>query len=101
MFAGVFALQGIVVLWLAFQPPAAGWGTASGIWVWIPVAAASLVDWAVRKWRFRNFGPGPLDQLLKHALPPENTAAGRRSLEYIRQDARRPRHAPAAVMSGH
>jgi hypothetical protein len=39
----------------------------------------------VRKWWFRYFGPGPLDQLLKHALPPENTAAGRRSLDYIRK----------------
>ena len=47
--------------------------------------AASLVDWVVRKWWFRYFGPGPLDQLLKHVLPPENTEAGRRSLEYIRR----------------
>jgi hypothetical protein len=49
------------------------------------VLAASLVDWVVRKWWFRYFGPGPLDQLLKHVLPPENTAAGRRSLDYIRR----------------
>jgi uncharacterized membrane protein len=85
VFAGVFALQGLGVAWLAFHPPASGWGAASGIWVWTPVAIASLVDWAVRKWWFRYFGPGPLDQLLKRVLPPENTAAGRRSLEYIRR----------------
>jgi hypothetical protein len=49
------------------------------------VIAASLADWVVRKWWFRYFGPGPLDQLLKRVLPPENTEAGRRSLEYIRR----------------
>jgi uncharacterized membrane protein len=85
VFAGVFALQGVAALYLAFHPPASGWGTATGLWIWTPVLAASLVDWCVRKWWFRYFGPGPIDQLLKHVLPPENTAAGRRSLEYIRQ----------------
>jgi uncharacterized membrane protein len=85
VFAGLFALQGAGVAWLAFHPPESGWGAASGFWVWIPVLAASLADWAVRKWWFRYFGPGPLDQLLKRVLPPENTAAGRRSLEYIRK----------------
>jgi uncharacterized membrane protein len=85
VFAGVFALQGIAALLLAFYPPAAGWGTAAGMWIWTPALAASLVDWCVRKWWFRYFGPGPLDQLLKHVLPPENTATGRRSLAYIRK----------------
>jgi uncharacterized membrane protein len=85
VFAGVFVVQGIAAGWLAFDPPASGWGTATGFWIWIPVIAASLVDWVVRKWWFRYFGPGPLDQLLKRALPPENTEAGRRSLEYIRR----------------
>jgi len=85
VFAGVFALQAIAAARLAFDPPGSGWGTATGLWIWTPVLAASLVDWVVRKWWFRYFGPGPLDQLLKRALPPENTAAGRRSLEYIRR----------------
>jgi uncharacterized membrane protein len=85
VFAGIFAVQGIAAFWLAFDPPASGWGTATGIWIWAPVIAASLVDWVVRKWWFRYFGPGPLDQLLKRVLPPENTEAGRRSLEYIRR----------------
>jgi uncharacterized membrane protein len=85
VFAAIFALQGVAVLVLAFDPPASGWGTATGVWIWTPVLVASLVDWAVRKWWFRYFGPGPLDQLLKRVLPPENTAAGRRSLDYIRR----------------
>jgi uncharacterized membrane protein len=85
VFAGVFAVQGLAAVWLAFHPPASGWGTATGLWIWSPVIAASLLDWCVRKWWFRYFGPGPLDQLLKHVLPPENTPAGRRSLDYIRR----------------
>jgi uncharacterized membrane protein len=85
VFAGVFALQGIGVAILAFHPPADGWGAASGVWVWTPVFAASGVDWIVRKSWFRHFGPGPLDQLLRRLLPPENTAPGRRSLEHIRR----------------
>jgi uncharacterized membrane protein len=85
VFAGVFALQGIAVVYLALRPPASGWGTATGVWIWTPVIAASLADWVVRKWWFRYFGPGLLDRLLRRILPPENTAAGRRSLEYIRR----------------
>jgi uncharacterized membrane protein len=85
VFAGVFALQGIAALYLALRPPSSNWGTATGVWIWTPVLLASLIDWCVRKWWFRYFGPGPLDQLLRRVLPPENTSAGRRSLEYIRR----------------
>jgi uncharacterized membrane protein len=85
VFAGIFAGLALAAAYLAFRPPATGWGAASGFWIWTPVIAASLVDWAVRKWWFRYFGPGPLDQLLKRLLPPENTEAGRRSLDYIRR----------------
>jgi uncharacterized membrane protein len=85
VFAAIFALLAVAAGYLAFVPPASGWGSATGFWIWTPVIAASLVDWVVRKWWFRYFGPGPLDQLLKHVLPPENTEAGRRSLDYIRR----------------
>ena len=82
----VRAAGGRALVWLAFAPPAVGLGRrepASGSGR--PCSPASLVDWCVRKWWFRYFGPGPLDQLLKRVLPPENTAAGRRSLDYIRR----------------
>jgi uncharacterized membrane protein len=85
VFAGIFALLAVAASYLAFRPPASGWGAASGLWIWTPVLIASLIDWVIRKSWFRYFGPGPLDQLLRRLLPPENTAAGRRSLEYIRR----------------
>lgn len=85
VFAGIFALLAVAAAYIAFRPPASGWGAASGLWIWMPVLLASLIDWCVRKSWFRYFGPGQLDQLLKRLLPPENTAAGRRSLDYIRR----------------
>ncbi len=84
VFAGVLALQGAAATWLAFDPPQS-WSFASGIAIWTPLCVASAIDWIVRKWWFRYYGPGPLDQLLRRLLPPENTATGRRSLEYIRR----------------
>jgi uncharacterized membrane protein len=85
VFAGIFAGLAVAAAYLAFRPPASGWGAASGLWIWTPVLGASVADWVIRKWWFRYFGPGPLDQLLRRILPPENTAAGRRSLDYIRR----------------
>jgi uncharacterized membrane protein len=86
LFAGIFLAQGVGVGWLAFRlPPGADWGFASGVLVWIPTLAATLGDWVVRKWHFRYYGPGPVDRVLRKVLPPENTEAGRRSLDYIRR----------------
>jgi len=86
LFAGVFIAQGLGVAWLALTlPEDARWGVATGILVWIPTLVASLVDWLVRKWWFRYYGPGPVDRVLRVLLPAENTEAGRRSLAYIRR----------------
>ncbi len=84
-FAAIFALQGAALAALALDPPAAGWALASGVLAWGPVLAASIVEWAVRKSWFRYYTDGPIDRRLRRWLPPESTAAGRRSLEYIRR----------------
>lgn len=95
VFAGIFIAQGFGVAWLAFHPDALrdalsgmnepSWGTATGVLVWIPMLVATVLDWLVRKWWFRYYGPGPIDAVLRKLLPPENTEAGRRSLDYIRR----------------
>jgi uncharacterized membrane protein len=87
LFAGIFIAQGLGVAWLAFHPEMndPSWGFASGVLVWIPTLVATGADWLVRKWWFRYYGPGPVDRVLRILLPPENTEAGRRSLEYIRR----------------
>lgn len=85
VFAAIFALQGVALAGLALDPPAAGWGLASGALAWGPLLTASVVEWAVRKSWFRYYSDGPIDRRLRAWLPPENTAAGRRSLDYIRR----------------
>src|SRR4030095_11112758 len=42
VFAGIFAGLAVAAAYLAFRPPATGWGAASGFWLWPPVIAASL-----------------------------------------------------------
>ncbi len=88
IFAAIFAVQALAVAALAVAPPASGWALATGVGVWIPIALASLVEWIVRKSWFRYYGEGPVDRLLRTWLPPEATAPGRRSLEYVRRKRR-------------
>lgn len=88
IFAGILALQGAAVAALALRTagrPDPGWALLAGVAVWAPLGVASAVEWAVRKSWFRYYTNGPVDRLLRAWLPPENTAAGRRSLEYIRR----------------
>lgn len=88
VFAALFAIQGLMVGTLALHPGGADWAFVSGVLVWCPVLAGFAVEWVVRKTWFRAYGDGPLDRGLRVLLPPENTAAGRRSLEYIRRRRR-------------
>lgn len=83
VFAGIFALQAFLLAALAVAPPARGWASQTSALVWAPVVAASAVEWFVRKSVFRYYGDGPIDRLLGALMPPERTARGRRSLEYI------------------
>jgi len=89
VFAALFAVQAVVLTVWVFRPPAHGWATASSAVIWLPLGALFAVEWGVRKAWFRHFGRHPIDRLLRILLPPERTARGRRSLEYItrrRQD---------------
>lgn len=84
-FAALFALQATALAALALRPPSQGWAAASSAALWIPPLVVSALEWAVRKATFRYYGPGPVDRLLRRLLPPEKTARGRRSLEYMRR----------------
>lgn len=87
VFAALFGLQAVVLAALALAPPprTGTWALWSSLVIWIPPLAVSLVEWIVRKAWFRYYGPGPVDRLLRRLLPPERTARGRRSLEYVRR----------------
>jgi uncharacterized membrane protein len=84
-FAALFALQALALVWLALAAPGPGWARRASLLVWAPTLAACAVEFTVRKAWFRHYGDGPVDRLLRRLLPPENTAQGRRSLDYIRR----------------
>jgi uncharacterized membrane protein len=83
-FAALFALQAGVLALHAIRPPVHGWAQQASTLVWGPIAVATAVEWMLRKALFRYYGDGPVDRLLGALMPPEKTARGRRSLEYIR-----------------
>jgi hypothetical protein len=49
-----------------------------------PDATFTALEFWCKAW-FRNYGGAPWDRVLRALLPPENTARGRRSLEWIRK----------------
>jgi uncharacterized membrane protein len=84
-FAALFASQALVLAALALGAAEGDWTRAASFWTIAPVLAATFVEFLVRKTHFRNYGDAPWDRLLRALLPPENTAQGRRSLEWIRK----------------
>lgn len=83
VFAALFVLQAVALAGLAVRPPGGDWALASSGIVWGPLLALFAVEWIVRKAWFRHYGRHPIDRLLRLLMPPERTARGRRSLEYI------------------
>ena len=84
-FAVLFAVQAAALAALALAAPGPGWAARASLLVWAPTLLATALEFGVRKAWFRHYGPGPVDRALRALLPPENTAQGRRSLEYIRR----------------
>jgi hypothetical protein len=80
----LFAAQAVALAVVAFAP-GAGWALTSSLLVWLPTLAFTALEFLVRKAWFRNYGGAPWDRVLRALLPPENTARGRRSLEWIRK----------------
>ncbi len=83
-FALLFVAQAVALTALVFPTPGPDWGRTASLVVWVPTLAATAFEFALRKFWFRHYGNNPVDRLLRVLLPPENTARGRRSLEYIR-----------------
>lgn len=84
-FAALFAAQAAALAALALAAPASTWARDASFLVWAPTLAGLCVEFVVRKAWFRHYGQGLLDRTLRTLLPPENTAQGRRSLDWIRQ----------------
>lgn len=84
-FAVLFALEAVALVALGLLAPGPGWALRASLVIWLPTLLATAVEFLVRKAWFRNYGDTPWDRALRILLPPENTAQGRRSLEWIRQ----------------
>jgi uncharacterized membrane protein len=84
-FAALFAAQAVALATLALRAPGPDWAMTSSLLVWLPTLAFTALEFLVRKAWFRHYGGAPWDRVLRALLPPENTARGRRSLDYIRQ----------------
>lgn len=84
-FAALFAVQAVVLAVLALGATEREWAATASFWTIAPVVACTFVEFLVRKSHFRNYGDAPWDRVLRSLLPPENTAQGRRSLEWIRR----------------
>jgi len=84
-FALLFAAQATALAVVAFATPGADWAMTSSLLVWLPTLAFTALEFLLRKAWFRHYGGAPWDRLLRALLPPEHTARGRRSLDYIRR----------------
>ena len=84
-FALLFAAQAVALALVAVKAPGADWAITSSLLVWLPTLAFTALEFLVRKAWFRHYGGAPWDRLLRTLLPPEHTARGQRSLDYIRK----------------
>ena len=85
VFAALFALQAVALTVLGVTAPGPGWALRASLVSWAPTLACTAVEFLVRKAWFRNYSDTPWDRVLRVLFPPEKTAQGRRSLEWIRQ----------------
>ena len=84
-FGVLFIVQAVALVALALRAPAGDWARDASLVVWVPTLASTALEFAVRKAWFRHYGDNPVDRVLRALMPPENTARGRRSLDYIRK----------------
>jgi uncharacterized membrane protein len=73
----------IVVAVLAYASPLVWWALYTGPIFYALLGATLLGELCFRKWWFRYYGDGFADRLFARWFPPEQTAAGRRSLAYV------------------
>jgi uncharacterized membrane protein len=84
LWVAFFLISAIVIAALAVGGEVEGWKRFSGQILYVSMLTISAIEFIVRKTWFRYyFYRGPIDRLWERWFPPENTAAGRRSMQYI------------------
>jgi uncharacterized membrane protein len=76
------AANALCVAVLALAAPIEWWALYAGLISYLLIGAIILGEFLVHKIWFRYFGDGLLDRALSQLFPPQNTANGRRSLDY-------------------
>jgi uncharacterized membrane protein len=80
-----FVANAALIAWLALSGRVAAWQAWTRWQMFVVIGALSLVDFLVRKWWFRYYYHNNwFDRLWSRIFPAENTAMGRRSMEFIR-----------------
>ncbi len=79
-----FAANALAIALLAVAGSLAWWTKWTGAGLWAASGAGMALEFVVRKSLFRYYPGGAVDRLWSALLPAENTARGRRSMEYIR-----------------
>ena len=65
-----FALNALVILWLAVGASLAAWTVYTGIISYLLAGTLFAIELVYRAWRFRHYEDGPVDALLRRIFPP-------------------------------
>jgi uncharacterized membrane protein len=79
------ALNSLCIAWLAWFGPFQWWALYTGLVAYLLLGLLFAAEFSVRKLWFRYYREGLLDRAFARLFPAENTANGRRSLEYVRR----------------
>ncbi len=85
LWALFFLGNAVAITVLAADADPQRWRSWTGIGLYVTALALQAVESVFRKSWFRAFDEGPIDRLFARLFPPERTARGRRSMEYIRR----------------
>jgi uncharacterized membrane protein len=65
-----FVANGSVAAWLALSGSLTAWALWTGVLSYVAIAIVFAIELTVRSWRFRHYGSGPGDGLMRRLFPP-------------------------------
>jgi uncharacterized membrane protein len=67
-----FAANALASAWLALAGSLAAWALWTGALAYVAIGVLFVVELTVRSWRFRHYGNGPGDALMRRIFPPRS-----------------------------
>ena len=65
-----FALNALFILWLAVAASLATWALYTGLLAYLVAGTLFATEKTYRAWRFRHYGQGVADAILRRIFPP-------------------------------